>query len=126
MGKQHSECALCGKTIIDLKDSSMLKEVIDGISYNFDTNECVMMYKRFRSVYGDDFNFLAPQEQFVSDRFWDRAIPTEQEIREIKIGKDTLDKPDTVQVIQDPVQIQNIGYEIVRCKGDEILIIYSS
>ena len=126
MGKQHSECALCGKTIIDLKDSSMLKEVIGGISYNFDTNQCVMMYKRFRSVYGDDFKFLAPQEQFVSDHFWDRAIPTEQEIREIDIEKDTLDKPDTVQVIRDPAQIQDIAYEIGTAAKDEILIIYSS
>jgi len=113
VGKQHSECALCGKTIVDLKDSSMLKEVIGGISYNFDTNECVMMYKRFRSVYGDDFKFLVPQEQFVSDHFWDRTIPTEQEIREIEIEKDTLDKPDTVQVIRDPAQIQDIAYKIV-------------
>jgi len=40
------------------------------------------MYKRFRSLYGDDFKFLAPQEKFVSDHFWDRAIPTEQEIRD--------------------------------------------
>jgi hypothetical protein len=46
MGKQHSECALCGKTIVDLRESSILKEVFDGISYNFDTNECVMMYKK--------------------------------------------------------------------------------
>jgi len=122
MSKQHSECALCGKTIVDLKGSSMLKEVIGGISYNFDTNECVMMYKRFRSVYGDDFRFLVPQEQFVSDHFWNRAIPTEQEIREIEIEKDTLDKPDIVQVIQDPVQKQNIGYEIVRAAKYEILI----
>jgi hypothetical protein len=60
MGKQHSECALCGKTIVD-SESSILNEVIGGISYNFDTNQCVMMYKRFRSVYGDDFKFLAPQ-----------------------------------------------------------------
>src|SRR5215467_13642681 len=72
------------------------------------------------------FKLLAPQEQFVSDHFWDRAIPTEQEIREIEIERDTLDKPDTVQVIQDSVQIQNIGYEIGRAAKDEILIIYSS
>jgi hypothetical protein len=55
MGKQHSECALCGKTIVDVQESSVLKEVVGGISYNFDTNQCVMMYKRFRSIYGDDF-----------------------------------------------------------------------
>src|SRR5215469_11462369 len=126
MGKQDRECALCGKTIIDLQESSIITEVICDTSYNFDTNECVMMYKRFRSVYGDDFKFLAPQEQFVSDHFWNRAIPTEQEIREIEIEKDTLDKPDTVQVIQDPVQIQNICYEIVTAAKDEILTIYSS
>jgi signal transduction histidine kinase len=88
--------------------------------------QCVMMYKRLRSVYGDDFKFLAPQEQFVSDHFWNKAIPTEQEIREIEIEKDTLDKTDTVQVIQDPVQIQNISYEIGRAAKNEILIIYSS
>ena len=41
--------------------------------------------------YGDDFKFLAPQEQFVSDHFWNRAIPTEQEIKEIEIEKGTLD-----------------------------------
>jgi hypothetical protein len=37
MGKQHSECALCGKTIVDLQEqeSSILKEVIDGTSYPF-------------------------------------------------------------------------------------------
>ncbi len=130
MGKQHSECALCGKTIVDLQEqeSSILKEVIGGISYTFDTNECVMMFKRFRSVYGDDFTkFLAPQEQFVSDPFWNRAIPTEQEIREIEIEKGTvLDKPDTIHVIQDPVQIQNIGHEIGKAAKDEILIIYST
>jgi len=126
MGKQYIECALCGKTIVEAQESSVLKEVVGGISYNFDTNQCVMMYKRFRSVYGDDFKFLAPQEQFVSDHFWNRAIPTEQEIKEIEIEKDTLDKPDTVQVIRDPAQIQNIGYEIGTAAKDEILIIYSS
>ena len=92
MGKQHSECALCGKTTVDLQEqeSSILKEVIGGTSYTFDTNECVMMFKRFGSVYGNDFTkFLAPQEQFVSDPFWNRAIATEQEIREIEIEKGT-------------------------------------
>ena len=126
MGKQYSECALCGKTIVEAQESSVLKEVVGGISYNFDTNQCVMMYKRFRSVYGDDFKLLAPQQQFVSDHFWNRAIPTEQEIKEIEIEKDTLDKPDTVQVIRDPAQIQNIAYEIGTAAKDEILIIYSS
>jgi two-component system sensor histidine kinase VicK len=130
MRQQHSECALCGKTIVEHQeqDSSILKEVIGGISYNFDTNECIIMFKRFRSVYGDDFEkFLTPQEQYVTDPFWNMAIPTEQEIREIEIEKGTLlDKPNTIQVIQDPVKIQTIGDEIGRTAKDEILSIYSS
>ena len=87
MAKQDSECALCGKTIVDLQESSILTEAIGGICYTFDTNECVLMFKRFRSVYGDQFEkFITPQEQIVSDHFWNRAIPTNQEIREIEIG----------------------------------------
>jgi len=130
MSKQHSQCALCGKTIIDVqeKEPSILKEAIDGICYTFDTNECVLMFKRFRSVYGDQFEkFVTPQEQFVSDHFWNIAIPTEQEIREIQIEREAaLDKQDTAQVIHDPVKIQKIGYEIGRAAKDEILIIHSS
>jgi two-component system, OmpR family, sensor histidine kinase VicK len=123
MGKQHSQCALCGKTIIDV-----LEEAIGGICYTFDTNECVLMFKRFRSVYGDQFEkFITPQEQFVSDHFWNMAIPTEQEIKEIQIERESaLDKQDTPQVMHDPVKIQNIGYEIGRAAKDEILIICSS
>jgi nitrogen-specific signal transduction histidine kinase len=130
MGKQRSQCALCGKTIVGLQEQepSILKEAIGGICYTFDTNECVLMFKRFRSVYGDQFEkFITPQEQFVSDHFWNMAIPTEQEIREIQIERETaLDKQDRAQVIHDPVKIQNIGYEIGRAAKDEILIIYSS
>jgi hypothetical protein len=61
MGKQHIECTLCGKTIVDQheRESSMLKEAIDGTSYTFDTNECAIMFKRFRSVYGNVSDFIS-------------------------------------------------------------------
>ncbi len=131
MGKHITECSLCGKTIIEQEEqesSSIHKEEIDGNSYAFDTNECVMMFKRFRSLYGNDFEkIIAPQEQFISDPFWNIAIPTEQEIRQIEIEKRTVPhKPETIQVIQDPVQIQTIGHEIAKTAKNEILIMYSS
>jgi two-component system, OmpR family, sensor histidine kinase VicK len=130
MGKQRSQCALCGKTILDVQEQepSILIEAIGGVCYVFDTNECVLMFKRFRSVYGDQFEkFITPQEQFVSDHFWNMAIPTEQEIKEIQIEREAaLDKQDTAQVVHDPVKIQNIGYEIRRATKDEIIMIYSS
>ena len=54
----------------------------------FDTTDCIAMFKRFRNVYGNDFRELLGQEQqFISDPFWNRTIPSEQEIREI--GKES-------------------------------------
>jgi two-component system, OmpR family, sensor histidine kinase VicK len=68
---------------------------------------------------------LEQQQQFISDPFWHRAIPTEQEIREIE--KETgLDKSNTVQLIRDPVKIQKIAFEIGKAARDEILIIFST
>lgn len=58
---------LCGKPIREQQEqrSSILKELIDGTSYTFDTDECVNMFKRFRNVYGNDFKqFLAPRMRF--------------------------------------------------------------
>jgi two-component system, OmpR family, sensor histidine kinase VicK len=122
-------CALCGRTFTEPKEgekSSIIQEVIDGTPYKFDTMDCIPMFKRFRSVYGNDFReLLGQQQQFISDPFWNRAIPTEQEIREI--DKETgLDKPDILQLIRDPVEIQQIAFEIGMAARDEILIIYST
>jgi len=127
--ESRGKCALCGRTFTEPKEgekSSIIQEVIDGTPYKFDTMDCIPMFKRFRSVYGNDFReLLGQQQQFISDPFWNRAIPTEQEIREI--DKETgLDKPDILQLIRDPVEIQQIAFEIGMAARDEILIIYST
>ena len=125
----NGRCALCGKTFTGQKGeekSCMLEEVIDGTPYKFDTTDCITMFKRFRSVYGNDFRELLGQEQqFISDPFWNRATPSEQEIREI--GKESeLGKPDITQLIRDPAKIQKIAFEIGMEARDEILVIYST
>jgi hypothetical protein len=50
MAKNESQitCAMCGKAIID-------KIKKDGTLYNFDNNDCVLMFKKFRNVYGISF-----------------------------------------------------------------------
>lgn len=125
----QGKCALCGKTLAERQQgekSYIIEEVIDETSYKFDTTSCITMFKRFRSIYGNDFKeLLEQQQQFISDPFWNRAIPTEQEIREIE--KETgLDKSNTVQLIRDPVKIQKIALEIGKAARDEILIIFST
>jgi hypothetical protein len=54
------KCALCGKTILskekdEAKEKLRIVEIIDGTTYTFDTNDCVLMFKKFRGVYGADF-----------------------------------------------------------------------
>jgi len=37
------------------KEKRRIVEIIDGTNYTFDTNECVLRFKKFRSVYRSDF-----------------------------------------------------------------------
>jgi signal transduction histidine kinase len=135
--ESQAKCALCGRTFGEQQEGEkryVIEEVIDGTPYKFDARDCINMFKRFRSVYGDDFKqFIGQQgqqeqkhqQQFISDPFWNKAIPTEQEIREIE--KETrLDKPDVIQAIRDPAEILKVGFEIGKTAKDEILILFST
>jgi hypothetical protein len=54
--KSQIRCALCGKTILGKeKEAKTIVEIIDDTKYTFDTNECVLIFKKFRGVYGNDF-----------------------------------------------------------------------
>jgi type I restriction-modification system DNA methylase subunit len=57
MTKNGSEitCAMCRKAIIDKDQERRIVEVIDGTVYNFDSGCCVLMFKKFRNVYGISF-----------------------------------------------------------------------
>jgi hypothetical protein len=85
----NNKCALCSKILSLNKDekfnSSKGEElIIDGILYRFDAKDCANMFKRFRSVYGNKFDELLGQEHYISDPFWNKVIPSKQEIREIE------------------------------------------
>jgi hypothetical protein len=52
----QGKCALCGKDLEELKERIVVQEeVINGIHYDFDTEDCAAMFKKFESVYGNDF-----------------------------------------------------------------------
>jgi hypothetical protein len=52
----QGKCALCGKDLEDPKGRiAVQEEVINGIHYDFDTEDCAEMFKKFESVYGDYF-----------------------------------------------------------------------
>jgi hypothetical protein len=64
---QENRCAMCGKeTILSDDDdkekhrqhqvpASMILEQIDGTYYKFDTADCVLIFKKFKAVYGSTF-----------------------------------------------------------------------
>ena len=88
---KNNKCALCSKIIIPLNklekfDTSKKVEeiIIDGIRYRFDAKDCATMFKRFRSVYGNKFDELLGQEQYISDTFWNKLISSKQEIEKLK------------------------------------------
>ncbi len=51
MAKNEFEitCAMCGKAI----QARRIVEFIDDTLYNFDSNDCVLMFKKFKNVYGN-------------------------------------------------------------------------
>lgn len=52
----QEKCALCGKDLEEWKGMVIVQEeVINGIHYNFDSEDCAAMFKKFESVYGNDF-----------------------------------------------------------------------
>ena len=52
--KSRIRCSVRVKNIINERRKEKV-EIINGTSYTFDSNECVLMFKKFRCVYGSDF-----------------------------------------------------------------------
>lgn len=53
-GNSQIRCVVCGRAIINDQRKDIHVEIIDGTSYTFDSNDCVLMYNKFRSLYGPD------------------------------------------------------------------------
>jgi two-component system sensor histidine kinase VicK len=65
---------------------------------------------------------VVEQGRYIFDTFWKKAIPAEQKVKEIEEGI----KPEVIDTIRDPVEIQMIGFELVKSAMEEILIIFST
>ena len=127
----QNNCALCGKLI---EKSSDLRETIGGRKFRFDTSDCAVMFKRLLSVYGDDFKQFLGNEQFISDPFWDRVIPREDEIDEIReeeerqqyVRKTGHQQSEFVKTIKDPKEIQELSNQLIKSARDDIEVTISS
>jgi two-component system, OmpR family, sensor histidine kinase VicK len=62
------------------------------------------------------------QQHYFFDILWSKATPADQRIKEIEEGI----KPEIIQTIQDPIETQKIGYDLIKSAKEEILIIFAS
>src|SRR6188472_1988817 len=81
------KCSMCKEPLYTENDEESTQEVIDGSKYFFHTHKCFSLYKRLEEFYGKNIKNFIGNKQFVSDTFWDKAIPTSDEIQEIKNNK---------------------------------------
>ena len=73
-------------------------------------------------VFYSNAHEVVEQGQYIFDTFWQKAIPMEDRVREIKEGI----KPEFIETIRDPTRVQNIAFDLVRSCKEEILTIFST
>ena len=124
---EHKVCPLCGRAFEKSEEESRFnKATIDGISYSFDTIDCMSMFKRLKSAYGQRLDDFLGNEQYISDPFWDNAIPKEEEIREIQQEEQKQAMKEGIEILDDPHKIQELGFKLLRLAVNEILLILST
>lgn len=116
------KCSLCGKKLFAKESSDIIIETISGSKYHFDSPQCVMMFKRLNHVYGANLKNFMGTSEFIADPFWDRTIPTEEEIKEIN---QEINKPD-IRVIDNREEALKISMQLVKAAKNEILLLFSS
>ena len=115
-------CSLCGKKLFANESSDIIIEEIAGAQYHFDSPQCVIMFKRLNHAYGKNLKNFMGTTQFISDPFWDKTIPTEQEINEIN---QEVSKPD-IRVINNPEEALKRADQLIKNAKNEILLLFSS
>lgn len=116
-------CALCGKTF---KENKTIQEKIDGNEYFFNSEECMSMFKKLASLYGDDFKAsVCNDEQHVSNPILASLMLKEQEFGKMK-NKMDINENETFEIIKDPVQVQELGSKLAWSSESEILVLFST
>jgi two-component system sensor histidine kinase VicK len=65
---------------------------------------------------------VVKQGQYIFDTFWNKAIPADDRIRELEVGI----KPDFIETIRDPYEVQKIAFDLIKQASNEILTIFST
>ena len=113
---KYSKCPLCYKPFI-LSDTHTYSVVINNKLHYFDTNDCMTMFQRLRSVYST--NFSVSEKEYVSD-------PLDNIITDNTKNRNDNDIDSNIRVIKNPMETIRIGKKISEDAKNEILIIFST
>lgn len=116
------KCSLCGKKLFVNESSDIIIEEIAGAQYHFDNPQCVVMFRRLNHAYGKNLKNFMGTTQFISDPYWDKTIPTQEEINEIN---QESNKPD-IRVIENPEEALKTCYQLINSAKNEVLLLFSS
>lgn len=141
------KCALCGRLLSKGSDDStagnlIIEEIIQNTDYKFDTRECATMFKRFIDVYGNQFQPFLGDKQYISDPFWKKVLPKEDEIKEIReqekadqrisisIEDNYIEKKnaaknkklEVVSLIKDSFQVQKLIVQLIKSAQEDIAL----
>ena len=116
-------CALCGKSFTENKT---LLEKIDGNEYFFNSEECMSMFKKLASLYGDEFkSSVCNDEQHISNPILASLMLKEQDFGKMKARMD-VNENESFEIIKDPVQVQELGSKLACSSETEILALFST
>ena len=116
-------CALCGKTF---KENKTIQEKIGGHEYFFNSEECMSMFKKLASMYGDQFkSSICNDEQHISNPILASLMLKEQEFGKMK-NEMNMGENETFEIINDPVQVQELGSKLAWSSESEILAVFST
>jgi YHS domain-containing protein len=116
-------CALCGKTF---NENKTIQQKIDGHEYFFNSEECMTMFKKLANLYGDDFKAsICNDEQHISNPILASLMLKEQEFGKMK-NKMDINENETFEIINDPVQVQELGAKLAWSSETEILVLFST
>ncbi|HZA07762.1 MAG TPA: HAMP domain-containing sensor histidine kinase, partial [Nitrososphaeraceae archaeon] len=100
---------------------------LDGIKGNFsvsDEREYVAIATIRKEQDIDQLIFtnvkqIVEQHQYLFETLWNKAIPSEDKIKEIEQGI----KPDVIETIKDPIQIRKLYLDLIKSAKNELMLI---
>jgi two-component system, OmpR family, sensor histidine kinase VicK len=104
---------------------------LHGVKGNFEINDGGQQYigtanlqkaEPLKQLIYSNVKEIGEQQQYVFDTLWNKAIPSDEKMKEIEEGI----IPELTDIIQNPDEIQSLEWHLLEATKQEVQIIYST